>query len=97
MAKMDWEKANRSKKSPNGVRVKTVRKISAILNEQIRESKKKNKKSTVKPKLKSATPKQIDIIRKYKMIADSKIKSLTKRDATKIISNYADKHNWKKK
>ena len=95
MAKMNWEKVNRSKKSPKGVRVKTVRKISAILNEQIRENKKKNKRSIVKPKLKMATPKQTSVIRKYNMVSVTKISSLTKKDATKIISKYAREHGWK--
>ena len=97
MAKMNWEKANRSKKSPNGVRVKTVRKISAILNEQIRENKKRNKKkSSEKPKLKPATEKQVSVIRKYRMVPPIKIRSLTKKEATKIISKYAKEHGWEK-
>jgi hypothetical protein len=101
MAKMNWEKLNRkrterlqdlrSAEQRKKLKKKKFNPDDLYYTKKKKKTKKTNKKNNTKQ---PATKKQLDLIRKYKMTTPELIELLSKKGATKVISNYAEKHGW---
>jgi hypothetical protein len=104
VAKMNWEKLNR-KRTTRLQDDRSEEQRKKLKKQKFNpddlyyiKKKKKNKKSTKKNITKEpATKKQLDLIRKYKMTSPNLIEILSKKGASKVISNYAEKNGWNKK